>query len=688
MNFVRKQPVALVLTLGLGTANCASDPSRSQPTVQTLTAVAPTDDAAISDASRDAATVAVLPSLGPTAWRPTEGPTMDQLLNLHRSSRPSVSADGRTIAFLSDAPGVLQPYLVTVGAASVPEAQWQRLASVDDRVHFVKLVPGGRYALIGRDYGGDENLQILRIDLRAPTTAPVELTTNRRVKNMFGGVSDDGRWVVFTSNERDGTNFDPYIRLVDGSQPARKLFDAEGHNEVQDIGPGARQILLTHERSNFDNDVLVADVRSGAPRNITPHTGDVRFQNARFASANRGVWVLCDKDREFVNLALVSLTGGPPQFVTNEQHDVEMFELSPDRNTAALVFNVDGRSELRLYDVRNPARVRELARPPIERGWVTQLAFAGDGRSMALSLSRGSLSDEVYRVDLRANTASRVTASDQRGVDPSRLVDGEITRIRSFDETEVPVIVYRPRGLAEGVRAPVIVNVHGGPESQSALWFNPVMQFLVGHGYMVVEPNVRGSTGFGKRYSHMDDAALREDSVRDLAAVQAWLRTQPGVDPARISVMGGSYGGYMTLAAITLYPTLWAAACDIVGIANFRTFLERTAPYRRALREAEYGSLARDGELLDRVSPIHRVSQIVTPLMVIHGANDPRVPVHEAEQIVAALRERGRVVEYLRFENEGHGVGRRENRVRAYGELVTFFDRVMLQGVVAVPATP
>jgi dipeptidyl aminopeptidase/acylaminoacyl peptidase len=192
-----------------------------------------------------------------------------------------------------------------------------------------------------------------------------------------------------------------------------------------------------------------------------------------------------------------------------------------------------------------------------------------------------------------------------------------------------------------------------------------------------VQPNIRGSTGYGKKYAHLDDKDKREDSIADLAAINAWLRTRPDVDPARIAVMGGSYGGYATLASITLYPEIWAAACDIVGIANFRTFLEKTAPYRRALREAEYGALDKEGDLLDKISPIHKVDRIKSPLFVIHGTNDPRVPVQEAEQIVEALKKRNVRVEYMKFDNEGHGLVRRENRIKAYGALTTFFDEVM-----------
>jgi len=205
-----------------------------------------------------------------------------------------------------------------------------------------------------------------------------------------------------------------------------------------------------------------------------------------------------------------------------------------------------------------------------------------------------------------------------------------------------------------------------------------VVQYLVHRGYAVLGPNVRGSTGYGKAYTHLDDVRLRMDSVADLRAAVEWLRDHGGADPARIAVMGGSYGGFMTLAAITTYPELWAAAVDIVGIANFVTFLEQTGPWRRKLREPEYGSLERDRDFLEAISPINHLDRIVAPLLVIHGANDPRVPVGEAEQIVAGLRARERPVRYLRFEDEGHGIVKLPNRIRAYTEVARFLDRYLL----------
>jgi dipeptidyl aminopeptidase/acylaminoacyl peptidase len=379
-----------------------------------------------------------------------------------------------------------------------------------------------------------------------------------------------------------------------------------------------------------------------------------------------------------MNLAVLALPSGAPRYVIDDGHDVDRLAVSPAGNALALGVNIDGWTEVRLYDPADPYHPRPLARVQLPRVVVDSMAFSRDGRYLVLGAGRASMPGEVLRVEVATGRAERVTVSDHASLDEDTLVEPVVERVRSFDGLEVPVLVYRPRDLEPGVRVPVVVSVHGGPESQATPNFSPLTQFLVGHGYMVVWPNVRGSTGYGKRYAHLDDGALREDSVRDLAEVNRWLRARPDVDPDRIAVMGGSYGGYMTLAAITLYPELWAAACDVVGIANFRTFLERTAPYRRALREAEYGSLARDGALLDQLSPLARVDRIRAPLFVIHGANDPRVPVAEAEQIVAALRDRGRRVEYMRFDNEGHGLARRENQVRAYGELVRFFDGVMI----------
>jgi dipeptidyl aminopeptidase/acylaminoacyl peptidase len=263
------------------------------------------------------------------------------------------------------------------------------------------------------------------------------------------------------------------------------------------------------------------------------------------------------------------------------------------------------------------------------------------------------------------------------GLSPQSLPEDEIVSWKSFDGRTIPGFLLRPRGASKGPR-PTVVQVHGGPEGQARPLWNPLTVALVAAGFNVLQPNVRGSSGYGRAYMSLDDMRLRMDSVKDLDAAAAWLAASRVAPADRIGVIGGSYGGFMTLAAITFCAERkWAAAVDIVGIASFTTFFARTAPWRRPLRAAEYGDPEKDADFLESISPLNFIDRIEAPLMVIHGANDPRVPVHEAEQIVATLRARGRDVEYLLYEDEGHGLAKAKNRADAWPKVVTFFEKHM-----------
>jgi dipeptidyl aminopeptidase/acylaminoacyl peptidase len=255
------------------------------------------------------------------------------------------------------------------------------------------------------------------------------------------------------------------------------------------------------------------------------------------------------------------------------------------------------------------------------------------------------------------------------------MVEPELIRFVSFDGLSVPAFIYRPKGIKQGVRVPVVINIHGGPEAQYQPIYQPVMQYLVHNGYAVIAPNVRGSSGYGKSYMALDDIEKRLDSVKDIVALRNHIAGMSDMDATRIGLYGASYGGFMVLACMAFYPKLWAAGVDIVGIVNFVTFLENTAAYRRALREAEYGSLENDRELLEKISPIHSIEKIEAPLLLIHGANDPRVPLSEAKQVVAKLKEVGRQVELLVYLDEGHGIVKLQNKLDAYPKAVEFLDK-------------
>jgi dipeptidyl aminopeptidase/acylaminoacyl peptidase len=304
-------------------------------------------------------------------------------------------------------------------------------------------------------------------------------------------------------------------------------------------------------------------------------------------------------------------------------------------------------------------------------GVLGDFEFSQDGSRLAFTLTGPERNPDVWVVDLPDGEPRRLTRSSTAGISPSTFRRPKVVRYPSFDGREIPALFHEPVGASIADDAPVIVNVHGGPESQSRPLFAPVTQYLLGRGYAVFAPNVRGSTGYGKAYTHLDDVELRMDSVKDLAYAAEWLR---GRGHEKIAVMGGSYGGFMVLAALTEYPELWTAGVDIVGIANLVTFLENTGSYRRALREPEYGSLERDRDFLKSISPIHKAQEITAPLMVIHGKNDPRVPVGEAEQIVEKVRNNGGAVEYLMYEDEGHGLAKLKNRLDAYPKIVAFLD--------------
>ncbi len=361
-------------------------------------------------------------------------------------------------------------------------------------------------------------------------------------------------------------------------------------------------------------------------------------------------------------------------YLRDEHWDAENLALTDDGKRMALVTNENGYSRLKLFDTAAgwDSR-RELPVPALPECTIPEITWSRDGKRLALTLNTADDAPDIWIWDIEEQILWRATRSSLGGIPQHTLVQPELVHYPTFDGLEIPAFLYLPQHR-QAAKLPVVIYVHGGPESQSRPIFNPVIQYFVAHGFGVLAPNVRGSTGYGYHYQSLDDVRLRMDSVADLQQAVYWLRDRGIADPQHIAVMGGSYGGFMVLAAITTYPDLWAAAVDIVGIANFVTFLENTGPWRRKLREAEYGSLENDRAFLEQISPIRHVDRIAAPLFVVHGANDPRVPVGEAEQIVAALRSRNVPVEYMRFEDEGHGLIKRANRLLAYPAIAHFLD--------------
>ncbi|MGH2601199.1 MAG: alpha/beta fold hydrolase, partial [Dehalococcoidia bacterium] len=467
-----------------------------------------------------------------------------------------------------------------------------------------------------------------------------------------------------------------------GGTPAPRLVHQSDHtNSPGSWTPDGRGMIVRQWDTPSNHDLHLLDLETGALRHLTPHEGSVRYGEAGFSPDGRLLYITTDKDRDFMTPARLDLETLAIEELDETPWDAGHLTVSPDGSRLAHTHNVDGYSRLRLLDLATGKHLPEPELPPgvIEVGPAGgSLSWSPDSRWIAFAFHGPAHPMDVWAYAPDTGELRQVTFSPDGAIPCDSYAAPGIVHYTTFDGLQIPALYYRPAETRG--RLPVVVRVHGGPEGQSRPIFDPVTQYFVNRGYAVLLPNVRGSTGYGKTYSHLDDVRNRMDSVKDLAACVEWLVAHGDADAKRIAVMGGSYGGFMTLAAVTNYPELWAAGVDIVGIANWRTFLENTGPFRRKHREAEYGNLAEDGEFLDEISPIHKSGEIRAPMIILHGANDPRVPVGESEQIAQVLREREVPVVYHRYPDEGHGLVKLHNKVHGYTAIGDFLDRYVMGG--------
>jgi dipeptidyl aminopeptidase/acylaminoacyl peptidase len=457
----------------------------------------------------------------------------------------------------------------------------------------------------------------------------------------------------------------------------RCVLQGDGSYYAGAFSPDGRSLLVQEGGSSWDHAVFVVDLESGETRRLTPALPTARYQALVWSADGRMVYCVSDADRDFLGVAVLDVETGARSWVVEADWDVDDIALSPDGRRLAYEVNVDGYSEIRVRDLETASE----SVVPIPAGqayewqrWSPTLSWSPDGSELAFTFSASDRPASIQVVSPGGDPPRRVTDAWSAGLVLDDLAAADLAHYPTFDGRSIPAFVYRPHGHRADGTAPALFYVHGGPELQSRTMYNGVIQYFVHRGFVVIAPNVRGSLGYGRAFVHLDDVERRPDAVRDLAEAARWAASTGLAHPDRLAVMGASYGGYMVLASLTEYPELWAAGVDIVGIANFVSFLENTGPWRRHHREVEYGSLARDRALLTELSPLHRADRIVAPLMVIHGANDPRVPIREAEQIVETLRGRGRPVEYLRFEDEGHGLVKLRNRLIAYPTIARFLE--------------
>ena len=552
-----------------------------------------------------------------------------------------------------------------------PGADRRQLTFFSEPVAGATAVPGSadRYAY-ARDTGGAEYFQIYIASLDG-TEVPLTEPGTRNQGVLF---SKDGR-TAFWSQVRPGEP-DYDIIAADVTRPGerRTVYEGAGSWAPTDASADGTRLLMSKYISVQDSQLWLLDTATGQATRIRETATPVSYGDAKLTPDGRSIIATSDEGSDFQRLVQIPLDGGDPVPLTEDASwDVQGFDLSDDGRVLAYVTNEDGFSKLHIRDLLTR---RALPQPDLPVGVVGNVAFSPDGRSLAINMSTPASSGDVWTWDISGEGGlTRWTQSEVGPIDASTFVTPELVRFDSFDGLSIPAFVYRPTG-GQG-RRPVIIDIHGGPEGQSRPGFNPTyQQWVADLGATVIVPNVRGSTGYGKTYVALDNGPLRQNSVKDIEALLDWIATQPDLDPERVVVHGGSYGGFMVLASLAAYPERLAGAVDIVGISNFVSFLENTEGYRRDLRRAEYGD-ERDPAMraiFEEISPLNLTDRMTKPLLVIQGANDPRVPRSEAEQIVRAVREDGRDVWYLLAMDEGHGF-RKKSNADAQAEVTNMFLR-------------
>ncbi len=535
----------------------------------------------------------------------------------------------------------------------------------------------GDYFVFSRDTGGNEFSQNYRYDL---ATGEVTLLTDGKSKNSRGVWSAKGDRMAYTSTRRTGKDADLYI--VDPMKPSRDrlLATVEGGGWAPlDWSPDDRQLLVLQYLSANESYLWLFDTQTGSRTRLTPKGKEtVLYESAVFSKDGKGLYVVSDRDSEFQRLAYYNLANQRYTPLTSKiQWDVEDFDLSEDGKRLAFVTNEDGVSVLHLID---PKTRRESALPKLPNGLILGLKWHRNNRDLGFTFVSARSAADIYSIDVTTNKQTRWTESETGGINTRTFSEADLVRWKSFDGKTISGFLYRPAQKFTGKR-PVIIDIHGGPESQ----FRPVFlgrqnYYLNELGAAILFPNVRGSTGYGKSFLKLDNGFLREDSVKDIGALLDWIATQPDLDASRVMVTGGSYGGYMSLAVATTYGDRIQSAINIVGISNFVSFLERTESYRRDLRRVEYGD-ERDPkmrEFLLNISPLNNAEKIKKPLFVVHGKNDPRVPLNEAEQIVATVRKNSTPVWYLMAKDEGHGFAKKNNADFQFYTTVQFIKTYLL----------
>jgi dipeptidyl aminopeptidase/acylaminoacyl peptidase len=591
----------------------------------------------------------------------------------------SWSADRRRLLVSSNRTGIWNAYAIpTDGAAEQPLTR-----STTNAIFAQSYFPHDDRIIFTSDQAGNE---LTHVYVRNVDGTTRDVTPGEKLKANFLGWAGDDRSFFVSTNERDPRYFDLYDISAD-SFKRTLLFRNDSGFTLGPISRDRRFLAAVKSRTTSDADIHLVELKTGSTKNITAHTGNVSNNPTDFAPDGKTLLYLSDAGREFASVRQYDLTSGRTRPVYEQPWDVVGAEYSKGGRYLTVFVNADSRGVSHVLDARSFAPVALRGMPA---GLVRGVSISPDDSAFAFYASDGSVPNELY-VSSFADTPRRLTNALDARIQRRDLVVPTVVRFSSYDGVSVPGVLYRPHQASSTAKVPAVVLVHGGPGGQAAVGYSELKQALVNHGYAVFDINNRGSSGYGKSFFAMDDRKHGEADLGDVVASKRMLVETGYVDPARIGILGGSYGGYMTLAALTLQPDAFKTGVDLFGISNWPRTLSSIPPWWGAIKDALYAELGdpeTDSVRLHRISPLFHADRIKVPLMVLQGANDPRVLKVESDEIVAAARRNGVPVEYVVFPDEGHGFVKKENEIAGYTKVIAFLDKYLKGEAPSTPTVP
>lgn len=583
------------------------------------------------------------------------------------SSGIAFSPDGKSLLISSDQSGVFNAWELPLdGSDATPLTQ-----SDDNAIFAVSWFPEDRRMLYTFDGGGNE---LNHVAVRLPDGSSKDLTPGTELKAGFLRWSGDGEHFFLLSTDRNGRDFDIYRYATENYE--RELYFENPGMVIAGLSGDGRWVALSKPRTSADSDLYVVDLASDEPepQHITPHEGNVSYAVFGFSPDNQQLIYGTDEFGEFRQAWEYNLENGAHAELVSATWDVSYVGYSPSGRYRVTGVNADARIEVGIFDRKESKR---LSLPELPPGELRNIRFSNDETQVALLVNADNSPSNVHLINLQQQSSTQLTDALNPAIRPEYLVQSEVVRYPSFDELEIPSILYKPHDATAENPVPALVWVHGGPGGQSTTGYNATVQHLVNHGYAVIAANNRGSSGYGKTFFHLDDKRHGEEDLQDIVYARKYLETLPWVDKDRIGIIGGSYGGYMVAAALAFEPEVFDVGIDIFGVTNWVRTLNSIPPWWESVKESLYdemGDPATDAERHRRISPLFHADNIVKPLLVVQGANDPRVLQVESDELVAAVRANEVPVEYLVFPDEGHGFAKRKNRISASEAYVKFLD--------------